>query len=713
MTHPHIKVAISSDFLDSFSKIPPKKQSRVANFVQKFQSNPMLPGINYEKINVAADSNYRSVRIDDAYRGIVLKPAKGNVYVLLWVDQHDDAYSWARNKKCTINPETGSIQIYESVFEAEPQEDTFDLSEPCLFDGVHDRHLKKMGVPEELLPKIRNIRTMKQLEAMSSGLPHEAYEALYFLAEGFSVEEVFNELINYDQPSNIDRQDIAQALEHPDSKRRFRVVADDKELMAMLEAPLEKWRVFLHPAQRMLVERSWNGPVRAMGGAGTGKTVAALHRAKWLAENIFNQNSDKILFTTFTRNLAADLEFNLEKICSADGFSKIEVVNLDRWVNLFLRQNGYEFDISYDGRHLVFWEKALKRASGDLSIRFDKSFFREEWEHLIQSEGITTLQQYLDTDRTGRGIRISRKERVALWAVFEEYRLLLNDNMLKEPDDAMHDALVMLENNPGLVKYSAAIVDEAQDMGPLAFRLLRQLVPESANDLFIAGDAHQRIYRRKAVLGRCGINIRGRGKKLRINYRTTEENRIWAESIISSIPGESLGEAQKESNGYLSMMHGLQPAVHNLPTFEDEITHILKHIQALEQAGEDLSCVCLAVRTNKILEQYKERLEDLNIDVIKILPGDAISSEKKGLRLATMHRVKGLEFDHMIIASVNKTIVPYDSEHFATSDEFIARDNEVMERSLLYVAATRARKTLLVTSYGEPSKFLGFKDESL
>ena len=296
------------------------------------------------------------------------------------------------------------------------------------------------------------------------------------------------------------------------------------------------------------------GPVRVLGGAGTGKTVAAMHRAKWLAMNVFAGKNDRILFTTFTRNLAADIRENLAKICPQEALARIEVVNLDKWVSDFLKRNGYSNVIDYGQRINPLWEKALVLAPSELGL--DLHFYREEWERVVQPLALSSLSEYIKAARVGRGVRLSRKDRLAVWPVFEDYRALLNENGLREAPDAMRDARLLLENKGDILPYKAVIVDEAQDMGPEAFRLIRQMLPgsERKNDLFIVGDAHQRIYRYKVVLSQCGVNVRRRSRKLRINYRTTEETRRWAMRLLEGLSVDDLDGGLNEQKGYKSLL---------------------------------------------------------------------------------------------------------------------------------------------------------------
>lgn len=701
-----IKVAIASDFLAAFSQIPRKQQGKVLEFVNKFRSNPRLPGINYEKIVRAKDKNMRSVRIDQAYRGIVLKPDTGNVYVLLWVDHHDKAYKWAENKLYTINPETGSLQVVnvEETKEKKKALESIPAKEEPLFSKIKDKHLLRLGIPEIQLPLVRSLKTEDDLDLAAEELPQEAYEALFFLASGYSYEEVYQEMGIPDEPEKIDTSNYGMALENPDSKRRFYVVDDELELAAILSAPLEKWRVFLHPSQRKLVERNWNGPVMVLGGAGTGKTVVAIHRARWLAQQVFTGKNDRILFTTFTGNLASDIKENLTKICTKDVMRRIEVVNLDRWVSDFLRRSGYSYEIDYGKRTEPLWNKAMDMAPPELNI--DPSFYREEWERVIQPNEITTIDEYIKTSRIGRGIRLNRKARMQIWSVFEEYRLLLNEEGLKEVDDATRDARLLLEQKKKLVPYKAVIVDEAQDMGKQAFQLIRNLVSEGPNDIFIVGDAHQRIYRHKIVLNQCGINIRGRSRKLKINYRTTDETRRWAVGLLEGISVDDLDGGLDEQKGYKSLLHGIAPEVCQFDNFHGEIEFISKRLLQIKSDTSTLKNVCLVARTNELLKQYQSSLNEKQIDTYLIRRSEPEDRTVEGLRLATMHRVKGLEFDRIIIAGVNEGIVPFEKTITDSSDPVVKNDYENRERALLYVAATRAKKDVVVTSFGKTSRFL-------
>ena len=704
-----IQVAISKEFFDSFDRLSKDRRSRVRVFMEKFRADPTSPGLNYEKIIDARDPNLRSVRVDQQYRVIVLKPAKGNAFILLWVDNHDDAYLWAKNRKCQIHPETGAIQILD-VAQAETHKEPLIKSTVealGLFAEHRDRELVRLGVPEGLLPSVHSIQSEEDLESATSWLPDEAAEALLMLAAGFSKEEVFAEIVQPAVDKQVDTEDFATALEHTDSKRRFVVVEDDQELQEMLAAPLEHWRIFLHPSQRKLVQMQANGPVRVLGGAGTGKTVVAMHRAKWLAENVFRAASDRILFTTFTKNLAIDIQANLRKLCSTEVMRRIEVINIDAWISRFLKQNGYNFDIAFGERLDIPWHNALNVA--DSSLGLIDQFYRNEWDHVIQRQGIQDLGTYVRADRTGRGESMQRQRRSRVWPVFEEYRSQLNSRNLREFADATRDARHLLKQQGDVLPYQAIILDEAQDMSAEVFRLLRQMIPTEegsrANDILIVGDPHQRIYGSPIVLSQCGVQIRGRGRKLRINYRTTEETRRWAVGVLSGLTFDDMDGGGDSHKGYRSLMHGPAPTIREFATYADEVRAITTRLESLIAKGIAKEDICLVCRTNGLVKQYEGALKSAGFEVYCIRRNVSEDRKFKGVRLATMHRVKGLEFDHVIVASVNDGVVPHTKAVYEDGP-VKSKQQEEHERSLLYVAVTRARKSVLITCSGKPSPYI-------
>jgi len=695
-----IRVGFSDAFFTALTRLKPNIQAKVNQLVLKFQTNPKSPGLNFEKLNAVKDKNMRSIRVDQAYRVILAAPEEGNVYLFLWVDHHDKAYDWAAKHQCKVNPNTGTIQLF-SIQREETHLDEYEKhASNGLFDQLKDRQLLKLGVPEEQLEYTRTIRSENDLDDAQILFPTEAYEALFFYIMGESYEDILRER-ELQETETFDIDNFSAALDRLQSMARFVVPADENELSEMLNAPMDKWRVFLHPSQRKLTKGVKNGAVRVLGGAGTGKTVVAMHRAKWLAKNIAT-NENKVLVTTFTKNLAIDIKKNLQSICTQDEMANIEVVNLDQWVQRFLRKQAYDFEVVFEDRRLQeLWNKAISEKPADVDL--PDSFFKEEWQRIIQPQGIKVLNEYKKASRIGRGTRLNREQRVKIWPVFDEYRHQLNHARIKEVDDAYRDAAELIQTQNISLDYCAMVIDEAQDMGTQAFKLIRAMIPAQANDLFIVGDAHQRIYgRNKVVLGKCGINIRGRSRKLKINYRTTDEIRCWAVSLLEGRDIDDLDGGDDSNVLYKSLTHGQAPVIEHFDTMTDQVRFIK---ELLEKSTVPSSDFCVVARTNKEISSIQEKLEKSGVKTAIIKPNEPEDADDNVLKIATIHRVKGLEFNQVILASANDGLIPLDFVLRNKADLLSKENADTEERSLVYVAITRARKSAFVLSYGEPSRF--------
>jgi hypothetical protein len=679
------KVALSQDFLLNLARLPATVQGKVLKWAIRFQTDPTASGFNYEKIRAARDPHLRSIRIDGDWRGIVFVPPRSDLYILLYVDHHDAAYRWAENRKLTINPVTGAMQVVlvqEVSAPPEPAETAARRAQSeiverqGLFTGLSDADLLSLGTPADLLARVRQITSEVELDALQSVLPIEAYEGLFLVAAGDTVSQVLAAReTQVDRP--IDTEDFARSVETAESQSRFVVVDNDEALTAIMNAPLAQWRIFLHPMQKRLAVGDRSGPVRVLGGAGTGKTVLAMHRAKWLAEHATPEGK-KVLVTTFTRNLAIDIETNLSTLCSPDIISRIEVRNLDAWVLRFLRSKRYEQSIVY-GRQdeaAACWHLAL--AVKDASLGLDDEFYAAELEQVILAQGIATLDAYRSARRVGRGVVLSRAKRDAIWPVFEEYRAQLASRRLKEVDDAYRDAAQLIAKDKHY-PYSAIVVDETQDFGPQALRLLRALIEPGKNDLFFVGDGHQRIYHRnKAAMSRSGIDIRGRARKLYINYRTTDEIRRQAVALLEGVAVDDLDDGTDDNSRYKSLSHGPAPIMESCSSREALVEHvkvILADWDVVPEAAH-LGATCIMAESRLSRDQLMDALRAAGYAVESIEADTRVRAEANCLLFATMHRAKGLEFQNVLVTS--------------TTVGQSAR-GEVAPQ-LIYVALTRAKQ---------------------
>jgi UvrD-like helicase C-terminal domain/UvrD/REP helicase N-terminal domain len=364
----------------------------------------------------------------------------------------------------------------------------------------------------------------------------------------------------------------------------------------------------------------------------------------------------------------------------------------------------YRHQVVFDEDGNECWRNALNLVPGELGLT--ESFYRTEWEDVIQAQNITSMEQYVKAARLGRGTRLSREVKKRIWPVFQEYRAQMNEQGKKEYIDLIRDARSLLETRKITLPYRSVVIDEAQDMSAEAFRLLRAIVPVGENDVFLVGDAHQRIYHHRVTLGQCGINIKGRGKKLKVNYRTTEETRRFAVALLEGREIDDLDGGQDQQKGYMSLTHGEAPLVRCFRTFAEEAAFVKMRIQELGAQGVSPESICVVGRTRKILEAYTVYLRGEGTEIYEIRRDAAEQRDKPGIRIATMHRVKGLEFEHMFIVSANRGVIPLDQAIRAGEDAVAKRNAETGERALLYVALTRSKKSATVTGYGEMSPFL-------
>ncbi|CAO4191874.1 UvrD-helicase domain-containing protein [Methylorubrum extorquens] len=691
--------------LAAMLQLPQRASIRFSTLFQKLRNDPSANGINFESIEGARDRYMKSVRVDDNHRAIIY--ARDGIMVALYVDKHDDAYAWASGRRMEYNPATGAVELVPVANAEAVRTDSAPAkgaSVPRLLAGVSDRDLSSIGVVPDLIPFVRGLRDEVDLEAARSDLPPAVYDGLVGLASGMSVDEVKDLLSPPEKPVD----DFAEAMETDQSRRSFWLVETDEELERMIASPLEVWRIFLHPSQRRVVEKPTTGPAMVRGGAGTGKTVVAMHRARWLAENdaVCAKSSDRILFTTFTSNLAADIEANLDRLCVGESRKRIEVKNLDRWVSEFLRKQGYERRIVYNQRDLDgLWDEAL----GSADIELGRDFVIDEWRQVVQANGIMDEAGYVKVTRAGRGTPVDRRTRLKLWKVFQNYRALLDEKGLAEVDDAYRDARALL-TKPAHLPYRAIVVDEAQDMGAEAFRLIRAIVPPTPegddNSIFIVGDGHQRIYQRRASMKTCGIDIVGRSTRLKVNYRTSNEIRNWATGILEGMSVDDMDGALDTLAGATSRFHGPEPILIGGRTFSEEMQKVMAWISDLVSSGVRPEEICVLARSRAAVDRARQEIVKDRFGV-HVLDGDQSDDRGvKGVRLATMHRSKGLEFEAIVLVGMNAVDVPPKPALDSSPDAAAKREVEDRERSLIHVAATRAKRHLMVTWNGERTRLI-------
>ncbi len=728
MRENEINVSIDMVCMKTLRRLPHKVFDRVYEMVGKLNKDSTSKGLHVEPISNARDPAMRSIRVDGSYRAIGYK--KGRDLLLLHIDEHDKAYRWALNRKVTIDNNLNRIIITHSehvesdqnwdyaTSHQSPSSDT-QLSQRPLFEPYSDRELVSLGVQAEQVSRVRAYRSDEELEADQDSFDIRSYEALLTLAAGYDFDFALKQYLQVETEPTESKEsretlEFAEALRTVESRQQFYVPDNQAELLRFLDSEMREWRVFLHPQQyRIAYHKGYNGPALVRGGAGTGKTVVAMHRAKHLADEIAKDSQrthDRVLFTTFTSTLANDVKQNLKTLCPehiGGDNPIIEVFNLDNWVGKFLRQQDFErqivyFDAERDKLEDI-WDEVL--SDSDLPFGLKNSFIKDEWSQIIQAKGITTERDYLFAKRKGRGTALDRRKRKEIWAVVQAYRARMIDEGLAEPDDAYREAIAILSRRRVRLPYKSVIVDEAQDMGEPALRLVRAIVqkqePGDMNSLFIVGDAHQRIYSRKASMRECGIDVIGRAKRLRLNYRTSELTRLYAVSILEDVPVDDLDDSIDTLFGYRSLFKGIEPVRIGSQTETEEIELLVKWIKSkLKDESVEIHSIAVLVRANYLADRVKDTLDRLGIENLKLRNREPDDPNKPGIRIATMHRAKGLEFDYVAVALLSTDIIPPQKAIRGAVDEAAKRELIEREKSLLHVACTRARKELRISWNG-------------
>lgn len=706
------KLVFDKEFLALMPKLDKKIQQRVTELPGKFGEHTHA-GLHLEKLQVAADSRIRTVRIDKGWRG-VLADLGEEVYALLRVLPHDEAYRWAERHRMGVNPVTGIVEITDistatalvAAHQTGEEDAAGQANGDRLFAHIPDKAFRQLGVSDNLIPVVKGLPDEDALLSLTTVMPKAQGDALLLLHEGLSPDEAWAQLaadyaITEDK---IDTEDFAAALERPGSRESFVVTTSNEEIRELLTGDFAAWKTFLHASQRQMAEKPvFNGSAKVTGGAGTGKTVVAMHRARYLAQALIEgaDATGRILFATYTRSLAENLEQNLKELCSREQFKRIHVQTVDAFARQTVRSTGQKVDYVLDGQ-LTDLADTAAALEGLFDDGLDGAFLLAEWSQVVLARDVQSLMAYANTPRPGRGKPLARSARKKVWAAITRLASMLKDEK-RVTYPQMADLAAQANAQQGTKAFSHVIVDEAQDLHPAQWRLLRSAVAKGPNDMFIVGDGHQRIYDHRVSLSSIGIETRGRSKRLKINYRTSHEIMRWSLNMLKGLPIDDLDGEQDSLAGYHSEFHGPQPEVR---TFDDAS----KEAQAVAGAIEDwvskdglaYENIAVVARTRKALKPYEAALNARGIQTQGMKSGKG-----NGVYVDTMHAAKGLEFTRLAVVAVDADLMPLKAlidRLEPGSEPYEAA--MLRERCLLYVACTRARDQLMVTSSGRMSPFV-------
>jgi len=685
---------IADTFTDSLARLNGDEQKAAKTTAFDLQLNPVNPGMQLHKIEKSKDKNFWSVRVSADVRLIVHK-TQGSL-LLCYVDHHDNAYDWARRRRLEAHPKTGAaqfVEIRETVQEilvpsyvAEPRPAQY--AEP-LFAKVSDDELLGYGVPGEWLPDVR-AATEETLLTLADHLPGEAAEALLELATGGTPR----------RPQPVEAPE--SPFDHPDAQRRFRVMSNVEELERALEFPWDKWTVFLHPEQRQWVERDYTGPARVSGSAGTGKTIVALHRAVFLARS---HRDSRVLLTTFSETLANALRTRLRRLLGNEPrlAERLEVHALNA-----IGERLYE---QHFGRPRIATRELIRRyiaeaSAGQEGQKFSPAFSLSEWEELVDAWQLVSWEAYRDVKRLGRKTRLPEARCATLWAIFDAVRKRLGAEGLTTRAglySRLAGQLAERKHPP----FDYVVVDEAQDLSVAQLRFLAAMGTDAGaerpNGLFFAGDLGQRIFQQPFSWKSLGVDIRGRARTLHINYRTSHQIRTQADRLLAPEVADVDGNVE-ERRGTVSVFNGPPPVVQTFDSQAKEIEAVGAWLADRSKEGVMPHEMGVFVRSDAELERARAAVARAGMP-FKVLD-EGVETSHGQVSISSMHLAKGLEFRAVAVMACDDEVIPLQSRIETVADDTDLEEVYNTERHLLYVACTRARDHLLVTSVAPASEFL-------
>jgi superfamily I DNA/RNA helicase len=726
------------------SKLEPSLKKKAFAFLEKLSEDDTSPGLHIEPINNSADAKVRTGRVDQSYRAVLFRVAGTDepVYVFYGIWPHDEAIAVAKKTRLTVNPVNGVTEI-STVAEVPAPVQTVaptpladggqplaaaPVVPPLLVDLGLDRKdlVDVLGIDESLAARALAAIDENALMALAENAVEWQGLALLDLATGASVAEVQDQLSLGEPPAveaaANDADRLVEGLRHPAAQMSFAWIENNAELRRVIEGgDFSAWRVFLHPEQRKYARRSYSGPFRLSGGAGTGKTVVVLHRTRMLARRA---PGSRILVTTFTANLADQIRADLDRLdpslptAAGLGSPGVAVYGIDAVASAVLRSAGA--DAAADAEAVLgvattallsrtlgaAWNEALDAADQGLPAALrSPAFFAAEYSQVVLPNRITSREAYYKVRRPGRGVALDRAKRAAVWDVIEAYRAQARIAGTVDFPEAATIAAVYLQRRASPAgEYVAdhVLVDEGQDLGPAHWLLIRALVSEHADDLFIAEDSHQRIYGQRTVLSQFGIRIVGRSQRLTLNYRTTAQNLGYAMSVLEGAEYVDLESGEESTAGYRSARSGPVPVLIPCTTLTEELDRAAELILRWIAETDAPETIAVLVREQRQRDRLVTGLAERGVtlravDREHIKPGQPVAM--------TMHRAKGTEFSKVLLFGVDQGAIPRPLRDEQYAEDAWA-DALLRERSLLYVAATRARDQLALSWSGGPSQLL-------
>lgn len=683
-----MSLILAQSFMKQLKRLPQKEQGVVSRTVLDLQMDPTAATLSLHKVD--GDAGWWSAYANGDLRIILARQGEGEM-VLCWTDHHDKAYLWARRHVLTAHPVTKSMQIVEIPEVAETPARTDAPSEKpkeplCAQLGVTREDLLGWGVPEIWVESIlQAVDENRLLEIGERHLPAEAAEAVLSIAVG-EVPQRRDERAD-------DGVDVAQTEAWNDQS--WWVVSADDDLKTALEnANWDSWCVYLHPSQRKLAYRTYDGPYRVCGSAGTGKTVVALHHAK----HILSTDPDaRVLVVTYSGDLAKDLKKRLRTLLTPRELERCEARAIASFAkDLYERVEKspkpiiHRQQLRLEARSILTFNKSL------LPKGIGPSFALSEFERIVEPRQIRTEDEYLRAIRRGVHVRLSADKRRALWAAIGKIYEGINsvDGFLTTEQMFAAVGAYFRQHGDAPRYYTDIIVDECQDLCEVELDFLVAYAG-AGKRLFFAGDLGQRIIRFSFPWTKHGIDLRGRSRVLKVNYRTTHEIRSMADRLTNEVVTDA-DDISSNRKGTVSLLSGPKPEIRQFAGEAEEIDGVAQWLDHLYRDLEmPADAVAIFIRSDR---EYGRAVDALRKSLYRM--------EQVQPTIVQMFKAKGLEYRAAVVMACDNGVIP-SPDRLAEAD-LVAGMEEIYdtERNLLYVACTRARDCLLITSAGTPSELL-------
>jgi hypothetical protein len=461
---------------------------------------------------------------------------------------------------------------------------------------------------------------------------------------------------------------------------------EDALLSNILAKPIEEWMAFLHPDQARLARRSFNGPSRIRGAAGTGKTVVGLHRAAYIART----RPGKVLVTTFVRTLPDVLSALMQRM-TPELADRVEFTGVYGFALDLLKSRGVPCKLDNQQAERLF-ERAWRNTGKGALEKIDNntSYWKDEIVSVIKGRGLTRFEQYATLPRVGRRRGLTAENRFAVWSLHTAYNAALREAGINDFADVILLAEQSLLKKP-LDGYSAVIVDEAQDLSCAMIRMLHAIVGDRPDGLNLIGDGQQTIYPGGYSLAEANVSIAGRGVILSKNYRNTAEIAQFAASLVAGDEFFDIeGSSSRGDTPVQIMRHGPKPKVSRFTSRSTHDHSLVEHVQKLISTGTRLGDIGILTHTNYAAADVSRALAAAGISSIDLLKYDGKPID--AVKVGTIKRTKGLEFKQVLVVRTSPQLL----DSAPSGIDSAASERRELDRRELYVAMTRARDGLWV-----------------